>query len=1033
MAEQTFRSPGFFEQEIDLSSRTEAQLGTPAGIIGTSNFGPAFVPVTIGSFVDFESRFGSLSPDKFGPYAVKEFLKHRDAVTFTRVLGAGNISSTADIVNYELGGIVNNAGFKVVKESGTDDADGRTMGNVVFITAKHTIPANSDIGYPVFTDNDSFSGFREDGSASSDTAYLIRAGLMTTTGSVFYVLDTEDFAAARDSISTDLARADSNKRFKVALYSSLGQTFGDDDGINGMRVYTASLDPDDSFYIGKVLNTDPDRFAEEQHLLYWDYSVEDQLASVNTAAGSIALVSGSSNSVSDAGASVTDYNELFGRFDTRYSAPKTTKFISQPYGKVEFDLFHFECISDGAYANDKFKISIANIKASTDPNYDYGSFEVQIRKFGDSDLSPQILERYPNVSLDPTSERYIARIIGDYKLEYNFNEVVNEERRLILSGKYPNHSSLIRVVMSDEHTSGEVPKSALPFGFRGISALYTSPTRTNPTSEDGAYNLGTSRLYSTDVTTLTGSIIPPLPYRYKITKGAATTSPTFIGDPGIKERADARFYWGVKTGRLQNATDSVLNPNVTEGINDLVRTYTKLQGISKLDATTPAGTVSDTFNNNKFTLSRVTLRHSLDGNGEISEFTGSLSNHMKEAAYIRNGSVDSKTYTIRDVVEGTDRITMASLVNSSSLLFNKFTSYNKFTNIFHGGFDGLNILDYDCARMNDKSSSTESGGKAADTFSGGMGLGGTDDGTMMGSGKNNNLVSSYRSAIEIMTDPMTVRTNILAIPGIRDPYITDYASELNKDYSMALYLMDIPGYDENGTRLFDDSTVAPAVSKVVDEFATRNIDNSFSATYFPDIYIEDSTNGGRNVKTPASIAALGALAYTDSVAYPWFAPAGFNRGSLSFVKNTATRLTTADRDELYDVRINPIATFPGGDFVIFGQKTLQIAKSSLDRVNVRRMILELKRQVSTVTDKLLFEQNNQNTRNRFINLISPKLSLIQTQQGIEAFRVIMDDTNNSDIDKENNTLNGKIIVTPTRTIEFISVDFVITNAGVSFA
>ena len=153
---------------------------------------------------------------------------------------------------------------------------------------------------------------------------------------------------------------------------------------------------------------------------------------------------------------------------------------------------------------------------------------------------------------------------------------------------------------------------------------------------------------------------------------------------------------------------------------------------------------------------------------------------------------------------------------------------------------------------------------------------------------------------------------------------------------------------------------------------------------------------------------------------------------MNFVTNVATRLTTGDRDELYDARINPIATFPGGSFVIFGQKTLQVAKSALDRVNVRRMMLELKRQVITVADRLLFEQNNQTTRDRFVSLVAPKLALIQAQQGIESFRIVMDDTNNTELDKENNRLNGKIIVVPTRSIEFISIDFIITNAGVSF-
>jgi len=589
--------------------------------------------------------------------------------------------------------------------------------------------------------------------------------------------------------------------------------------------------------------------------------------------------------------------------------------------------------------------------------------------------------------------------------------------------------------MSDEFQSGEIPAAALPFGFRGIPALYTSPTRTNPSADDGSYTLGTSRLHCKDVTTLTGSIVPPLPFRTKVTKGSVNSSPAFLGEPGLRERADARFYWGVKFDRIASGSSNVLNANAGSEINTLVRTYTKLQGIQKLDACTAAGSQSDSFNNHKFTLARVALRQQLTAGGHIDTngaLTGSSSQHMKEAFYIRNGIIDPKTYTVKDVVEDTDRITLASLVNSSSLLFNRFTAYTKFTNIFYGGFDGLNILDKDCARMNDKAGSTEDGGKAADSITGGLGLTGTNNAAMSGAGKLNNIISSYRAAAEIMTDPMTVRTNILAIPGIRDPYVTDYAADLNKDYSMSIFLMDIPSYDEGGTRLFDDSSGRPGVNKTSEEFTRRSIDNNYAATYFPDVFIEDDANGGRNVKVPSSIAAIGALAYTDSVSYPWFAPAGFNRGALGFVKNVTARLTTNDRDELYDARINPIATFPGGDFVIFGQKTLQMAKSALDRVNVRRMMLEMKRQVVGVADKLLFEQNNQVTRDRFINLVSPRLSLMQAQQGIESFRIVMDDTNNTELDKENNRLNGKIILVPTRTIEFISIDFIITNAGVSF-
>jgi len=181
------------------------------------------------------------------------------------------------------------------------------------------------------------------------------------------------------------------------------------------------------------------------------------------------------------------------------------------------------------------------------------------------------------------------------------------------------------------------------------------------------------------------------------------------------------------------------------------------------------------------------------------------------------------------------------------------------------------------------------------------------------------------------------------------------------------------------------------------------------------------------------VVAYGALGYNDLVAYPWFAPAGFNRGSLGSVVNTEVRLSTGDRDNLYDARINPIANFPQGGFVIFGQKTLQKSRSALDRVNVRRMLLEVKRLVVQIADKLLFEPNTPQTRQRFVGQIAPILALIQSQQGIEKFSVICDQTNNTTDDVEQNKLNGRIVVVPTRSIEFIAIDFIVTNSGVLFA
>jgi phage tail sheath protein FI len=278
---------------------------------------------------------------------------------------------------------------------------------------------------------------------------------------------------------------------------------------------------------------------------------------------------------------------------------------------------------------------------------------------------------------------------------------------------------------------------------------------------------------------------------------------------------------------------------------------------------------------------------------------------------------------------------------------------------------------------------------------------------------------------------MTTNVNMIAAPGIRETLITDYIALRLPSYALAMYVMDIPSYSDTNVRVFDGSGLKPNVTKTADALTVRSPDTNYVATYFPDVYVNDTTTGAR-VKVPSSVAALGALAYGDKVAYPWYAPAGFNRAALDFVSNVDVRLSTSDRDYLYENRINPIATFPGSGFVIFGQKTLQVSKSAFDRVNVRRLFLELKRVIQSVARGLLFEPNDATTRAAFVSRATPLLSLIKAQAGVDQFKIICDETNNTQADIEASRLNGKIIVVPTRAVEFIAVDFIITPAGVEF-
>jgi hypothetical protein len=480
----------------------------------------------------------------------------------------------------------------------------------------------------------------------------------------------------------------------------------------------------------------------------------------------------------------------------------------------------------------------------------------------------------------------------------------------------------------------------------------------------------------------------------------------------------------------------------------------------------------DSHNNNKFSLAKVALKAPSTDN-LITELSGTVNDVFKDAVYVRNADADSERYDSEShlvvmhktqdpftLEDGTNdaqakRMSLAKVLAESPVKFNKYSVMTKFTAPFYGGFDGLNILDRDSYFMNDRASSTEDdgisgeNGKASDSgfVSGIKGTAIADVAAktdlMQGYEDSNNIVASYKNAVRIMTDGLVVNHNILSIPDIKDLAITDFVKRRVEDYGKALFLMDIPQYNLSSERIFVDSFGKANGRADVDvtssKFDKREVNSSYVASYFPDVKVLDSgdddeaaVNSRRTIRVPPSIIALGALAKTDDESQPWFAPAGFSRGALNSISSIDVRLNAEDRDTLYEARINPIANFPNKQFVIFGQKTSQLARTALDRVNVRRLVLEVKRRIELIAQRLLFEQNNSSTRASFVQDASLQLAGIQVNQGVEDFRVVMDETNNTSEDVDNNRLNGKIIIVPTRAVEFIAIDFVIINSGVEF-
>jgi len=278
---------------------------------------------------------------------------------------------------------------------------------------------------------------------------------------------------------------------------------------------------------------------------------------------------------------------------------------------------------------------------------------------------------------------------------------------------------------------------------------------------------------------------------------------------------------------------------------------------------------------------------------------------------------------------------------------------------------------------------------------------------------------AYNKAFTLLGNTDYYDMNLLVTPGIIDslhPSVTSLARNLAQNRQDTFYVM-------------DSNAIADTIASVVSQVTT--IDNNYTATYWPWLRI---TNPDKNIPVwvPPSVMIPGVLAFNDVNGAPWYAPAGLNRGAMDTVSETYKKLDQSQRDTLYQARVNPIANFVNDGVVVFGQKTLQARPSALDRVNVRRLLIEVKKFIASSTRYLVFEQNTTATRNRFLGIVNPYMEQVRAQQGLFAFRVIMDQSNNTPDIIDQNILYGQIFLQPTRTAEFIVLDFNIQPTGASF-
>jgi phage tail sheath protein FI len=278
--------------------------------------------------------------------------------------------------------------------------------------------------------------------------------------------------------------------------------------------------------------------------------------------------------------------------------------------------------------------------------------------------------------------------------------------------------------------------------------------------------------------------------------------------------------------------------------------------------------------------------------------------------------------------------------------------------------------------------------------------------------------SNYTSSITLLSNTDEFKFNLITVPGITattgNSIITSITN-MASDRGDCIAIVDMSAFGNNIATVINNAT---------------SVDSSYAATYYPWVQIS-APNTGKLTWVPPSTIIPSVYAYNDRIGAPWFAPAGFTRGGLSVIQ-AERKLAPSDRDALYAGKVNSLATFPGQGVVAYGQKTLQKKASALDRINVRRLLIELKSYIGQIANGLVFEQNTIATRNRFLRQVNPYLESIQQRQGVYAYKVVMDESNNTADVIDRNQLLGQIFIQPTRTAEFIILDFNVTPTGASF-
>lgn len=434
--------------------------------------------------------------------------------------------------------------------------------------------------------------------------------------------------------------------------------------------------------------------------------------------------------------------------------------------------------------------------------------------------------------------------------------------------------------------------------------------------------------------------------------------------------ASEALAWGVKFGKHEKSSelnDIRFNPSMkswTMFLPDIADSGDQAAGVTSTEM---------------FSLEKIAVDDASDVDWATSE-------------YARTGTHDTKTF-----------ITL-----SDAAAIGKNVKYLKFRCLMQGGFDGVNIFNKDKAELTSAAAHREANEEVSNVFTG-------------------PTVVAYQKALDVLKDKSATEFQLLAIPGMREPLVTDYAITACESRFDAMLVMDIEQKDA-GDAIVLDPLGKPSVNLSRQRFEDRSLDTSFAAAYFPDVVMRRPSNSSP-LQVPPSVSMLGVMSQNDTLADPWFAPAGLTRGRLNAL-HSKVQMNRELLNDLYDADINPIYEPAGraGEVYAFGQKTLMRDQSALDRINVRRLLINIRRRVKAVANTLLFEPNRASTLARFSSLVEPIMSEVQARQGVERYKVQIDTSTTTQNDVENNTIRGKIYLQPTKSVEFISLDFVVTNS-----